>query len=247
MIRIYSLIGIAQIFCLYHAFTKKKEMYWYFIIIFLPMIGTLAYLYVHFFTKSTISNVTDTIESIKGKMDKNYEIEKLLNQAKYTDTISNKIRLADAYASKQQYGQAIALYNSCLKGYNADDLPTLEKLMVAYYFSDDFENTIKIGNQLNTNPLFKNSESRITYAWSLYFDGQEEKAEEVFKAMDIRYGNYVHRTEFAKFLIDLGRAKEALGILQTLEEEIDGMDRPEKRQKSQISADLKKLKRSIRT
>lgn len=243
MSRLYPLILILQGYCLYHAYKNKKEYYWYLLVLFLPVIGSLIYLFTNFGTQANLDTVSETI---RGAVNSNYEVDRLLKEAKYSDTIANKIRLADSYASKQKYHQAIALYESCLEGFNADDLKTKEKLMVAKYFVDDYQGVLELGDTLNENPSFRNSESRIVYAWSLSFLGDYEKAEEVFKAMDVRFSNYVHRSEFAKFLMEQNRTFEAKELLSELEEEIAHMDAGEQRQKKAIRKEINNLYRSIK-
>ena len=239
----YPLIFILQGYCIYHAYKNQVGFHWYLIVLFLPIIGSLAYLYVNFGSEANIETVS---EKIKGVVNNNYEVEKLIKDSKYTDTIANKIRLADTYASKQKYLQAISLYESCLEGFNSDDLITKEKLMVAKYFIEDYDSVQKLGDTLNDNPLFKNSESRIVYAWSLYFLGHKEKAEEVFKAMDVRFSNYVHRSEYAKFLVEEKRSYEAVELLTELEDEISHMEAGEQRQKKPIRTEINNLLRSIK-
>ena len=243
MSRLYPLVFIIQGYCIYHAYKNQKGYHWYLIILFLPIIGSLIYLFKNFGTQVNIDTVSETI---KGAVNSNYEVEKLLKESKYTDTIANKIKLADVFASKEKYLQAIALYESCLQGFNSDDIKTKEKLMVAKYFIEDYNGVKELGDDLNEDPMFKNSESRIVYAWSLSFLDDNEKAEDVFKAMDIRFGNYVHRSEYAKFLMEQKRPLEAKELLTELENEISHMDTGEQRQKKPIRREINNLLRSVR-
>lgn len=242
MSKLYPLVLILQGYCLYHAYKNQKEYYWYLAILFLPILGSLLYLYINFGSRIDIDQVSETI---KSTVDSNYEVDKLIKESKYSDTIANRIKLADTYASKGKYLPAITLYESCLHGYNSDDLKTKEKLMVAKYFVEDYDGVITLGNDLNEVPLFKNSESRIVYAWSLSFSGDNEKAEAVFKDMDANFSNYVHRSEYAKYLMQHNRALEAKDILQNLEDEISHMEPGEQRRKSPIRKEIKNLIRSI--
>ncbi len=242
MSKLYYLTILLQVFCIYHAIKNQKELFWILIVLFLPLIGSLLYLFSNFGSKTNLETVSETI---KSAVNSNYEVDQLIKNSKYSDTISNRIRLADTYASKQEYHQAIALYESCLTGFNADDLKTTEKLMVAKYFTEDYEGVRELGDKLNDNPSFKNSESRIVYAWSLHYLGNQVKAEEVFKAMDIRFSNYVHRSEYAKFLVEENRSFEAKELLTELEDEISHMETSEQRQKREIRKEINNLLRSI--
>lgn len=243
MFNYYTLVLILQGYCLFHAFRNQSAYYWYLIILFLPVVGSIVYLYIHFGTKVDIDHVG---ESFKSAINSDYEVEKLLRESKFSDTIANRIRLADTYAAKQKYPQAIALYESCLEGYNEDDTLTTEKLMVAKYFSQDYHGVRMLGDKMNDNPAFRNSESRIGYAWSLSHLGESDKAEKVFQAMNSRFSNYVHRYEYAKFLIEEDRKIDARALLADLEDEIEHMGKAEQRQKRDIRKEINTLYKSIR-
>jgi len=242
VIRYYSIIGLLQVFCLYHIYRNRRESYWYFIVLFIPGLGTAAYLYVEFFTRNNIEKVS---ESIKNVVNPEYSIKNLLKEAKYSDTITNKEKLADAYASKGEYHQAIALYKSCLEGFNQADSGILTKLMVAQYFINDFEGVVAAGDKLDGQPVFDKSESQAVYAWSLYYVGQDAKADEVFQSMDVRYSHYVQRSEYAKYLIESNRSDEAKELLETLIDEFDGMDKTELRQKKAIRKEISGLLKEV--
>ena len=242
MIRYYSIIGALQVFCLYHIYKNHRESYWYFVVLFIPALGSLAYLYVEFFTRNNIEKVS---ESIKNVVNPEYSIQNLLKEAKYSDTITNKEKLADAYASKGQYHQAIALYKSCLEGFNEADSGILTKLMVAQYFVDDYQGVVVAGSKLDGDPVFDKSESQAVYAWSLYHVGQHEKADEVFESMDVRYSHYVQRSEYAKYLIETNRSDQAKDLLSSLIDEFEGMDKTELRQKKAIRKEIEGLMKEV--
>ncbi len=62
MFRLYSPILILQLFCLYHAYKHSKDYGWYLLVLFLPLIGSLIYLYVHFATRTNIDATADHLE-----------------------------------------------------------------------------------------------------------------------------------------------------------------------------------------
>lgn len=225
---LYTIVMLVQAFCFYHAYKNRKEYYWYILIFFLPIIGTIIYLFVHFYSPKTI---IETGEKIKNTVNKGYEMDTLLKEAKYTDTVANRIKLADAYASRGEYQQAIALYDSCLQGFNKDDTLTQEKLLVAKYFVQDYQGAIDVGNRLFKSNAYNHSESKIAYAWSHYYLGMNDEAEKLFQEMDIPFTNYTHRLDFAEFLQSSHQQQKAKDLLLKMKDEIDHMDPYEKRLK----------------
>lgn len=206
------------------------------------MIGCLAYLYIHVIS---VRNIDEVTEKIKGTINKEYEINQLVKEANVSDTIINKLRLADKNAERQEYLQAITLYKSCLEGFNASDDETRAKLLTCYFMNGDFENAIEHGDQLQSSPLFKNSPLKVYYAWALSYMDNEEKARETFESMNTRYSNFPQRIEFAKYLIDQGDTHESSELLSEMINEIKSMDRTEQRNKSGILKQVKALYKSV--
>lgn len=235
---IFSLTGILQIFCLYHAYKHKRAYYWYLVILFLPVAGSLIYLAINFGTPDNIEKVS---EKIRQTANPNYQVDALLREAKYADTLTNRIKLADAYAARQEYLQAITIYQSCLEGYNADDESTIEKLLVAYYFVEDYPQCVHWGDRLRGSPTFHKSESIIPYAWALYHTGDLDKAQSVFESFDVRFSHYTHRLELAKYYQETSRRPEAESLLQEIVEEITHMDHRERRMKREVLSEAKSL------
>lgn len=226
MLQFYTPILILQIFCLYHAYKNNSTQKWYWLIIFFPFFGSLLYLFDTFYTRGNIRNLT---EGVKGMMNSNYRIEQLERELKFSDNVSNKVKLADAYMHCERYDDAIPLYRSCLQGFMADDVPLRLKLLRAYFFSKHYNEAIALGQELETEKSFRNAEERTVYAWSLHFNGNTTLAWKVFNDMDKSYTNYWHRTEYCKFLMATNRAEESRSKLGELMEEFNYMRDGERR------------------
>ena len=63
--------------------------------------------------------------------------------------------------------------------------------------------------------------------------------------MDAQFTNYEHRLAYASFLDEVGRRPEALVKLDQMIEEIESMERQEKRQKKNIYREAMHLHRVI--
>ena len=98
MLRFYTPILILQIFCLYHAYKSNSQQKWYWLIIFFPFFGSLLYLFDTFYTRGNIRSLT---EGVKGMMNSNYRLEQLERELKFSDNVSNRVNLADAYIFQQ--------------------------------------------------------------------------------------------------------------------------------------------------
>ncbi len=235
LFRLFPIILILEVFCLYHAYKNRADQKWFWFIIIFPLIGCIFYLYHHFYSKENINIVT---ESVKGAVNKNYEVEKLEKELQFANTIQNKTNLADKYAADGRTAEAIELYQSCLEGFNSNDTGIKMSLLGCYASIGEYEKACEIGDTLTSEKIFSKSWSRIGYAWSLYHVGRIKDAEANFKATDSRYSNYPHRLEFAKFLVLIQKKEEAIKLLDKMIEEFNTMNSSERRQ---ISTDRKAI------
>ncbi|MEM9888597.1 MAG: hypothetical protein AAF849_22060 [Bacteroidota bacterium] len=231
MLRFYSPILLLQIFCLYHAYNNKAEQRWYWFILIFPFFGCLIYLYHHFYSRENMDAIS---EGIQQGINQNYKLEKLEKELNFTDTVSNKTKLAAEYSSKRQYERAILLYQSCLNGLYENDPAILKKLVYNLYLNNQYKEAIQYGERIQEDKAFRQSRERLALAWSYVHNGQIEQAEQHFREMDIRFSNYEQRLDYAKFLHAHERSKEAKQLIQSLLKEIDAMDRNEKRSKKRI-------------
>lgn len=234
----YTPILLLQAFCLYHAYRNNTHQKWLWLIIFIPLIGCLIYLYDTFASRG---NLEDVQEGVKTMVNSNYQINKLEKEIKYAPTVSNKVKLADAYVRHNRNVEAISLYQSCLQGLYADDPHLIKKLLQALYLNKDYPAAIECGQKLLQEKSFQNDEARIAYAWSFFHEGNLEEAESNFNAMDLQFTNFPHRVEFCKFLIETKRENEAKEKLEVLMDEIEHMSAFEQKLKRPILRQVKQL------
>lgn len=222
----YTPLLILQAFCVYHAYKNNAEQRWYWLIIFFPVIGCVIYLIQNFSGRGTVQNLT---EGVKEVVNSNYKIEQLEKALRFADNITNRINLADAYVQNGRYQDALALYKECLQGFMADD-PTLRmKVLHTHFMARDFAAAIEIGNSLVQEKMFKNSETRISYAWAFYHNGQAEQSRNVFSDMNKSFTNYLHRLEYCRFLLATKDHEELKTVLSELLDEIEHMKGTERR------------------
>jgi hypothetical protein len=172
-------------------------------------------------------------------------IEELEQQVDLSDTISNKIRLADAYVANENYSRAIEIYESCFNQFTEDDEELNEKLLAAYYFNEDYVNTIAFGKKLEKYRFFDNSIEKTYYAWSYFELNDDDMADKIFQEMNIANTNFYHRKEYAKFLMEVDRQEEGRIILEDIVEEIKDMDSYERRSLREITSEVKLIMNHI--
>lgn len=242
MFRFYTPVLILQGFCLYHAYRTGRSQTWFYLIIFLPLLGSILYLYDTFVTRR---NIEDLSEGLMQTMNSNRKIELLEKERKIADTINNKMALADAYLEIGRVEEAIHLYKLC-KQQQPSNKDNIKKLMQAHYLNKDYDKVVGLGSELEMDYEFRNAPERIALAWSLHETGASDAAAKEFDAMDVRYSNYLHRFEYAKFLNLTNQYPLAKAKLEELIEEYQDMSMHEKRFKREIHREAKKLYLSLK-
>jgi hypothetical protein len=235
------IIGL-QGFCLFHAYKNNTQQKWYWLIIFLPLIGCLIYLYENFYNRRNISTIT---EGVKVLVYNNYALDKLEKEVKYSETLTNKMNLAEAYTERGRHEEAIKLYESCKKGIYNDSPELLQKLLRGYFLNKEFGKAIVIGQQLENVKSVGDMADKVGYAWALHYTGNTPKAEEIFKTIDVKFSNFPARIEYSKFLVEIGKSDDAIRILNAISEEHEGMDSYEKSAKRAVVREAKRVLQTI--
>src|SRR5688572_13125617 len=200
MLGLYTPVFLLQAFCVYHAYRNNVEQRWYWLILFFPLFGCIIYLVQNFNSASTIKSLE---ENVKAAVISNYKTEQLEKALRFSDSVKNKVNLADEYVNIGRYVDAIQLYENSLLGFMSEDPSLKMKLLNAYFMNGDYATAVQYGDKLKSETSFKNSEVRVNYAWSVYQTGQAGLAETIFADMDKSFSNYYHRLEFCKFLFKI--------------------------------------------
>jgi hypothetical protein len=119
------------------------------------------------------------------------------------------------------------------------------KLLQAYFFNGDYNQTVSLGHMLESEKSFQDSNQRIVYAWALYHVGRPESAEKVFIGMDKSFANYEHRKEYCRFLLQLGRTEDAQVQAKQILDEFDYLQGSQRKLYSHIITQLKSLRNSL--
>jgi hypothetical protein len=202
----YIIIGLA-IFCGVHSYRRGTLSRWILWLIFLPVIGSLYYLFSEVLNKK--SSFVKPVNYGPKTVASGASIRKLEEELRFTDTFANRIKLADAYLASGQTEKAIELYTASLTGAFSENEHVMQQLIVAYYEQQEYAQIIPLAKKLYKLPQFARSKSHLLYALALENLGQTEQAENEFKTMKGRYSNFEQRYQYGLFLVRAGRDDEA--------------------------------------
>ena len=218
----FYLIVALQAYCIYHCYSNRYPYYWIFVILFVPLLGSMLYLFMNVIQKRDIDRVQAEITSVVNPTKKIKELEVKI---KLTDSFENRVALAEAYLEVKMYKEAIHYFEEALKGTFQNDFYVTSKLQEAYYFSSNYDKSIAVAGRISKHAKFKKSRAAFLYALALERKGELIKAEELLTQLDAPYSKYEERLELAKVYIKNGSLDKARTLLDEIALESDGMSK----------------------
>lgn len=214
----FSLFGILGLVlyagCIFHAIKTGRINYWLFILIFLPGLGSIAYLLLEVLPEIRSSRTARrAVTGLGEALDPNRGLRESAESLEVADTADNRRRLAEERMKRGQWKEAEALYRAALVGPLAGDPALLIGLSKALYGREDYRGALDaLGQLYRENPDYESREARLIQARALEGAGQTQEAAEAYRALigyalgpeaQVRYGLML------KKLGDTQRAKEA--------------------------------------
>ena len=238
----YYLLIVVQVYCLYHAYKNNKPYYWYFLIFFVPAIGSLIYIVTQMFNQSDAEKIQEEITTVLNPTKKIKDLEKKVH---LVDTYTNRIELADAYFKNNDITDAIVHYKKTLEDTIQDDLYARQNLVLCYFQLKDYTGVIEQAEYIKDKSEFKGSKQQFCYGLALNELGKTDEAEAQLKQIDRPYSNYNERLELAKFYIENNRANEGKDLLNEISTESKHMTKPNRRIYRTTIAEVERLIKSL--
>lgn len=207
---------LLQLICVWHCIKKGNQQKWIWIIIFLPVIGSIIYFFSEIVSGRDVNRLSLGVGSV---IDPGRNIRKLEAQLKFADTHQNRVALADAWLQKGEMEKAIKLYEGSLTGVFAENEYVFRQLIIAYAKAGTYDKIIPLAKKVYYSPGFLRSAAHIAYAKALTFIGQFQLAEKEFQNMNGKFADYEPRYHYGLFLLEQGRTQEAMAIFTEMVEE----------------------------
>lgn len=223
----YYIPLILEAICAIHCLRRGTQQKWLWIIIFLPVIGSLIYIYSEILTNRSAMRIPKV--DVGAVLNPGVKLKRMEEELRFTDTFANKIKLADAYLDAGFVDKAVALYQQSLTGAFAENEHVLAQLIIAYYEQERYAEIIPIAKKLYKLPQFARSKAHIKYALALEHTGQAALAENEFKAMKGRYSYFEPRYEYGLFLVRQDRQEDAYQVFTDILDEVPQLSAMERR------------------
>jgi hypothetical protein len=222
----YIITIVLQAICVIHSIRKGTQQKWIWIIVFLPLVGALAYIFTEMFSKGDLQQVQS---GVVHAINPGGIIKKLEERLRFADTFQNRILLADAYLQGGFTDKAIELYENSLVGNFSENEHVLMQLCLAYTSKGQYEKTIEAAKKVSKVPQFLRSSSHVAYAIALGKAGMPDASETEFRKMSGKFANYEARYHFGVMLKEHNRPDEARQIWQQMVDEKQHISGTEKK------------------
>lgn len=242
MLSYYTPVLILQIYCLYHAYSNRKDYFWYLLILMLPFIGAIFYLFTQVFNKNDLEKISEEIVTAIVPSKKVKDAEKRLA---FSDTFQNRVALADAHFENGDYENASLHYEAALKGNFQNDFYVIKQMMGAMSQSKNYAEVVRLAEKIKDNYEFEKSQAQFIYGLALDKLGRLEEAEKNLKPIDQRYSNYEERLILAEFYVRNGKKEEAKEVLDEIITESEHMTKPNRKIYRQVIANVKKYRSEL--
>jgi hypothetical protein len=185
--------------CIIHAIKTGRINYWLMILIFLPGIGSAAYLLLEVLPEARNSRTAHRAASkFADTLDPNRRMREHAANLDTADTADNKRHLAEEHMKRGQWNDAIGLYRSALVGPLASDPALMIGLSRALFGHGDFRAALDTLDALQRdNPGYQSREGHMIYARSLEMLGRTREAADEYRSLigyalgpeaQVRYG-----------------------------------------------------------
>jgi len=224
---IFIIIGVLEIVCIVHA-VKTGRMYpWIMLILFLPLVGCLIYLFVELIPDVMTSRQAHSVRrGFQNVTNPNKDFKARMREVEMVGSADAKRGLAEEYMQRGMYSEAIELYRSTLTGMYKDDPVLLYGLARAQLANGDgFGAQASLDALQAANPGFVSNEAHMVYARALEAQGKFKEALDEYKALTRTFPGEEARCRYAQLLMHTGDKHEARAVFQEILKMLDGAPR----------------------
>lgn len=212
----YVILSILiQVAFVVHIIKTGRNTIWIWIVIILPMAGSIAYL--------LIEVIPDLLHTRSGRqagrkirsiVNPNQGLNQAASNYSVSDTVENSMRLAEECLEKGLYQEAKDLYSKCLKGIHADEPVIMYGVARCDFALDNYQQSKDMLDKLiELNPEYKNQNAHLLYARSLEKIGDLISAQHEYDTLHSYFNGPEANYYYALYLKSQNRADEAKTIL----------------------------------
>lgn len=212
-----------QAFCVLHAIRTGRPMQWIYIIVFLPLAGSIAYFFMEILPEIRHSRAArQAVGDVNRVIDPDRALRELTAAVEDVPSAANKVALGQELMRRERYDDAIPLLESGAEGLHADDPAVMLPLAEAKFLNRDYAGARDVLDRLRTaQPDLESPRGHMLYARSYEADGNTDAALTEYEALAGYYPGEEARCRYALLLQKAGRVEEANALFADILRRVD--------------------------
>ena len=202
----------------FHVIRSGRELYWIYIIVFIPGIGPALYFFTQVLPDMKNSRTLKRAgHRLVKAIDPRREFRARKDALVISDTLENRVNLADECLEANLVDEAISLYESCLKGPHEFDPKVLLCLANAHFAAENPSDSKRILDQLiETNPEFKSVDAHLLYARALEGMNLFDQAVQEYEILSTGFPGEEARARFGLLHLKMGQQTRAQRLFEEI-------------------------------
>jgi hypothetical protein len=212
------LVVALQIYCAVHAYRRGRGSQWIWIIIALPVVGCLIYLFAEIFPLHHVErHAAGLSRTLMRAVDPGRVMRLRIDDAAACGSVNNKIALAEECVRSGFYDDAIKLYSTCLDSIYRDDSMLMYGLAIAFFAKEEFGFAKEwFQRLLAVAPNYKSGEARLYFARTLEALRDTAAAQREYELLKSSFTGEEARCRYALWLKKTGSDAQAAQLLEEI-------------------------------
>ncbi|MFC7520761.1 tetratricopeptide repeat protein [Xanthomonas populi] len=207
---------VLQAACCVNVVRSGRPLYWIFIVLALPFLATLVYIFVAVIPHlRNDPSARRNLRKVRQRIDPQREQRDAWRQLDVADTPENRRRLAQTLLEQRDYARAAELYQGALRGIYRDDPDLMLGLAKAQYGMGQAAETRKTLDALIAdNPNDRSHDGHLIYARAVEDSGSIDEALHEYGTLAQGYPGEEARVRNAQLLLRASRPQDAKTIFE---------------------------------
>ncbi len=216
---IYWILPILfQVALVIHIVKTGRNTLWIWLVIFVPLIGSLAYFAVEILPGLMGSRTAKRAASgLRKTVDPHRDLRQANQKLAVNDSVDSRRKVADQLLERGRYDEAMEHYRAAMAGiYSHEPLLMLGLAKAQFAKNKIADARLTLDELIANNPDFKSPEGHLLYARALESEGNLDKALSEYKALSKYYSGAEAMYRYASLLKRQGQVDKGNAMLKEL-------------------------------